>query len=105
MTIEHVPVSGEGRLWTEKSGDGAPMILLHGSVHDSRLWDGMFPELGLHHTAITVVVGDHDHPEIGVIARRLAEGIPGGRLEIVAGADHYLPLRAPERLTEILVCQ
>ena len=47
-------------------------------------------------------VGDHDHPEIGVIARRLGEGIPGARLEIVAGADHYLPLRAPERLTEIL---
>jgi pimeloyl-ACP methyl ester carboxylesterase len=51
----------------------------------------------------TVVLGDHDHPEIGVIARRLAEGIPGARLEVVAGADHYLPLRTPERLTEILV--
>jgi 3-oxoadipate enol-lactonase len=33
----------------------------------------------------TIVVGDHDHPEIGVIARRLAEGIPGARLEMVAG--------------------
>ena len=29
----------------------------------------------------------------------------GARLEIVAGADHYLPLRAPERLTEILARQ
>jgi pimeloyl-ACP methyl ester carboxylesterase len=255
MTIEYVPVSGEGRLWAEKSGDGAPVVLLHGSVHDSRLWDSVFPELAVHRTAIrydarglgrstpptapfryeddllavldhfgieraalvglsmggevaldftlehpervrsltlvaasasghdwpqspeldaytaanrgndpdrlaemelavwaslgdqapgypaiatmvaenakvraaiekghvlfpeedavehlerveaptTVVVGDHDHPEIGVIARRLVEGIPGARLEIVAGTDHYLPLRAPERLTEILV--
>jgi pimeloyl-ACP methyl ester carboxylesterase len=50
-----------------------------------------------------VVVGDHDHPEIGVIARRLADGIPGGRLEIVPDADHYLPLRAPGRLLELLV--
>jgi streptomycin 6-kinase len=255
MTIEYVPVSGGGRLWAEKSGDGAPMVLLHGSVQDSRLWDGVFAELGRRHTVIrydarglgrstpptapfsyeddllavldhfgieraalvglsmgaevsldftlehpervrsltlvgasasghdwppsaelddytaanrghdadrlaeleltlwaslgdrapgypaittmvtenakvraavekghvrfasedavahlaqvavptTAVVGDHDHPEIGVIARRLAEGIPGARLEIVAGADHYLPLRTPERLAEIIL--
>jgi pimeloyl-ACP methyl ester carboxylesterase len=257
MTIEHIPASGDGRLWAEKSGDGAPVVLLHGSVHDSQLWDIVFPELARHYTAIrydarglgqstlpiapfryeddllavldhfgieraalvglsmggevaldftlehpervrsltliaasasghdwprspemdaytaatrgndpdrlaelelavwaplgdrapgyaaiatmvtenakvqataekghagfpeedavehlgqvtvptTVVVGDHDHSEIGVIARRLAAGIPGARLEIVAAADHYLPLRAPERLTEIIVRQ
>ena len=52
MAIEHVPVSGEGRLWAEKSGDGAPVVLLHGSVQDSRLWDGVFPELALHRAAI-----------------------------------------------------
>jgi len=255
MAIEHVPVPG-GHLWAEKSdGGGAPMVLLHGSLQDSRLWDGVFPELGRHHTVVrydarglgrstpptapfsyeddllavldhfgieraalvglsmggevaldftlehpervrsltlvaasasghdwpqsaelddylaanrgddadrmveielalwaslgdrapgfpaittmvtenaklratvekghvlvlpdaavdhlaritaptTVVFGDHDHPEIGVIARRLADGIPGARLEVVAGADHYLPLRTPERLTQILL--
>ncbi|MEU5868157.1 alpha/beta fold hydrolase [Nonomuraea sp. NPDC047529] len=255
MTIEYIPVSDGGSLWAEKTGGGAPMVLLHGSVHDSRLWDGVLPDLARHHTVIrydarglgrstpptapfryeddllavldhfgieraalvglsmggevaldftlehpervrslvlvaasasghdwpdspetdaymaadrgndagrlaeteltvwaslrdrapgwaaiegmvtenakvrvasekghvrfsevgavellervavptTVVVGDHDHPEIGVIARRLAEGIPGACLEIVATADHYLPLRAPERLTEIII--
>jgi pimeloyl-ACP methyl ester carboxylesterase len=50
-----------------------------------------------------VVLGDHDHPEISVIARRLADGIPGARLEVVADADHYLPLRAPGRLLELLL--
>lgn len=50
-----------------------------------------------------VVIGDHDHPEIGVIAGRLADGIPGTRLEVVADADHYLPLRAPGRLLELLL--
>ena len=257
MTIEHVPVSGAGHLWAEKLGDGAPGVLLHGSVQDSRLWDGVFAELARRRTAIrydarglgrstpptapfrheddllavldhfcidraalvglsmggevaldftlehpervrsltlvaasasghewpatpeldaytaanqgddadrlaelelavwaslgdrvpgypaiatmvtenaavraavekghvrvatedavdhldrvdvptTVVVGDHDHPEIGAIARRLAEGIPGARLVVVAGADHYLPLRTPQQLLEILIRQ
>jgi 3-oxoadipate enol-lactonase len=183
VTIEYVPVSDDGLLWSEQAGDGEPMVLLHGSVQDSRLWDGVFPALAsasghdwpqspdldayaaanqgndadrlaeleltvwaslgdqapryptittmvtenakvranvrkehvrfVAETAVkhldrvtaptTVVVGEHDHPEIGVIACRLAEGIPGARLEIVAGADHYLPLRAPERLTEIIL--
>jgi len=63
------------------------------------------PHLARVEVPTAVVVGDHDHPEIGVIARRLAEGIPGARLEIVPGADHYLPLRAPERLVEIILGQ
>jgi len=52
MAIEHVPVPG-GHLGAEKSdGGGAPMVLLHGSLQDSRLWDGVFPELGRHHTVV-----------------------------------------------------
>ncbi|MGW6919626.1 alpha/beta fold hydrolase [Kitasatospora sp. NPDC054939] len=50
-----------------------------------------------------VVHGDHDHPEIGVIAERLATGIPDARAERIAGADHYLPLRTPARLTDLLL--
>ena len=50
-----------------------------------------------------VIHGDRDHPELGSIARRLVTGIPGARGEIVPDADHYLPLRAAERLTELLI--
>lgn len=50
-----------------------------------------------------VVYGAHDHPEIGVIAHRLADEIPDARLEVMADADHYLPLRTPDRLTELLL--
>ncbi|MGK4585855.1 alpha/beta fold hydrolase [Kitasatospora sp. HPMI-4] len=50
-----------------------------------------------------VVHGDRDHPEIGTIARRLAEDIPDARHETVQDADHYLPLRTPGRLTELLL--
>lgn len=255
MTIELIPVSGGSRIWAERAGDGPPLVLLHGSVHDSRLWNRVFAALARHHTVVrydarghgrsthptapfrheddllavldrfgfrsagliglsmggevaldfalehpgrvrsltligasasghewprspemdayaaarrgssggrvaeleltlwaslgdlapgfeviepmvrenaeagaaaekghaldpaedavgrlgrigvptVVVVGTHDHPEIGVIAARLADGIPGARLEVVAGADHYLPLRAPGRLLELLL--
>ncbi|MFD4658464.1 alpha/beta fold hydrolase [Kitasatospora sp. NPDC058444] len=55
-------------------------------------------------TAPTLVVhGDRDHPEIAAIARRLAEDVPGACGHLVADADHYLPLRTPERLTELLL--
>ncbi|MEU3461948.1 alpha/beta fold hydrolase [Streptomyces sp. NPDC006733] len=254
-TTELIPVSGGGHLWAERAGDGPPLVLLHGSVHDSRLWNRVFAPLAQHHTVIrydarghgrstlatapfryeddllavldhfafpaaelvglsmggevaldftlehpervraltliaasagghewprspdmeaygaaqhgsdarriaeleltlwaslgdrapgfdviepmvrqnadiraaaakghaldpdedavgrldriavptTVIVGDHDHPEISVIARRLADGIPDARTEVVGNADHYLPLRAPGRLLELLL--
>ncbi|MCX5195374.1 alpha/beta fold hydrolase [Streptomyces sp. NBC_00249] len=50
-----------------------------------------------------VIHGDHDHPEIAVIAERLAADIPGARAETIPDADHYLPLRTPGRLTELLL--
>ncbi|MCX4782311.1 alpha/beta fold hydrolase [Streptomyces sp. NBC_01264] len=255
MTTELIPVADGGRIWAERAGDGPPLVLLHGSVHDSRLWDRVFATLARHRTVVrydarghgrstpptgpfryeddllavldrfdfrtaglvglsmggevaldfalehpervrsltliaasagghewprspetdayaaarrgsvgrrtaelelalwaslgdrapgfeviepmvrenaeagaaaekghaldpaedavggldrigvptVVAVGDHDHPEIRVIADRLADGIPGARLEVVVGADHYLPLRAPGRLLELLL--
>ncbi|MFE1804798.1 alpha/beta fold hydrolase [Streptomyces sp. NPDC059533] len=55
-------------------------------------------------TAPTLVVhGDRDHPEIGVIAERLVASIPGARGRLIADADHYLPLRTPGPLTELLL--
>jgi 3-oxoadipate enol-lactonase len=50
-----------------------------------------------------IVHGDRDHPEIASIAHRLVADIPGARGETVTGADHYLPLRTPQRLTELLL--
>ncbi|MEJ8639768.1 alpha/beta hydrolase [Streptomyces sp. MS2.AVA.5] len=50
-----------------------------------------------------VVHGDHDHPEIAAIANSLVAGIPDTSSSRLPGADHYLPLRTPERLTELLL--
>ncbi|MFJ6774028.1 alpha/beta fold hydrolase [Kitasatospora sp. NPDC091257] len=61
------------------------------------------PLLGTVVAPTLVVHGDRDHPEIAAIARRLADDIPGARGHLVPDADHYLPLRTPERLIELLL--
>ena len=53
--------------------------------------------------ATLVVHGDRDHPAIAAIAGMVVAGIPGASGAVVAGADHYLPLRTPERLVELLL--
>ncbi|WP_186316038.1 alpha/beta fold hydrolase [Catellatospora sichuanensis] len=50
-----------------------------------------------------VLWGVHDHPEIGVIARRLLAEMPGATGEPVPDGDHYLPLRTPGHLSELLL--
>jgi pimeloyl-ACP methyl ester carboxylesterase len=49
-----------------------------------------------------VIHGDHDHPEIATIANKLITDMPNASGELVSGADHYLPLRRPERLIQLL---
>ncbi|MGH2784226.1 MAG: alpha/beta fold hydrolase [Actinomycetota bacterium] len=34
-----------GRLWYEVAGEGAPVVLLHGGLWDSRMWDDQFEAL------------------------------------------------------------
>lgn len=62
---------------------------------EARLGEIVAPTLVIH--------GDHDHPEIGVIAKRLVTDIPSARGQMIPNADHYLPLRAPGRLCELLL--
>ncbi|MFE6131892.1 alpha/beta fold hydrolase [Streptomyces sp. NPDC056437] len=61
------------------------------------------PHLGDIAAPTLVIHGDHDHPEIAVIAERLVTDIPRAWGEAIPDADHYVPLRTPERLTELLL--
>lgn len=47
-----VSVSDGDQLWAQRSGAGRPIVLLHGSGIDSRLWNGVFEELARDHTVI-----------------------------------------------------
>lgn len=51
MTELMVPVAG-GEVWTDDSGDGPPLVLLHPGVGDSRIWDPVLPVLTATHRVI-----------------------------------------------------
>lgn len=56
----------EGRLWYERQGEGFPVVLLHPSLWDSRIWDDQFEELSRHHDVVRYDArgfGRSDRPE------------------------------------------
>jgi pimeloyl-ACP methyl ester carboxylesterase len=61
---------------------------------DARLEDVAVPTL--------VIVPDHDPPEQRAVGEEAARRIPGARLARV-DSDHYLTLREPEQVSELLV--
>ncbi|WP_331748088.1 hypothetical protein [Streptomyces sp. NBC_00648] len=61
----------------------------------SRLGRITAPSLVLH--------GDHDHPEVEVIASRRIADILNALGQVIPHADRYLPLRIPERLSTLLL--
>ena len=61
---------------------------------DARLEDVAVPTLA--------IVAEHDPPEFRALGEEVARRIPGARLARVA-SDHYLTLREPERVSELLL--
>ena len=50
-----------------------------------------------------VLSGADDRATPPALSRRLADGIPNARLEMVAACGHISPLEQPERVTEALI--
>ncbi|MGH9246854.1 MAG: alpha/beta fold hydrolase [Acidimicrobiales bacterium] len=53
----------------------------------------------------TIVAGSRDCFFPRSLIRRLVAGIPGARLELIAGAGHMLPLEVPDRVAELIAGQ
>lgn len=56
----------------------------------------VFDRLGEIATPSVLLVGDRDRPPLIAANKQAAALIPGCRLVVLPGVDHYLPLRAPE---------
>ncbi len=53
VTETMIEVGGGDAVWADDSGgDGLPLVLLHPGVGDSRIWDGLLPELTAAHRVI-----------------------------------------------------
>ena len=61
-----------------------------------------YPRLGEITAPSVLAIGDLDYPMVRDCGGRIARAIPGCRLIVVPGADHLLPLRAPDALAGII---
>ena len=52
-----------------------------------------------------VLVGDRDYAVIEDIAAVLVERIPGARRVDAPGVDHFVPLRVPDLVSELVIEQ
>jgi pimeloyl-ACP methyl ester carboxylesterase len=115
---EGLEAAGERYAWGERSGlDPAAGRLVrqgflehppHALVHLLRgvldRWpaiEALAPALRALELPVLLIVGEADRLSLGV-ARRLAQEIPGARLEVVPGAGHVVNLAARERVNALL---
>lgn len=63
---------------------------------------GVTDEIGAITAPTLVLVGEHDHPTPPAQSRRIAELIPGARLEIVADSGHSSTIEQPEAVTALI---
>jgi 3-oxoadipate enol-lactonase len=62
----------------------------------------VYGRLGEVRVPAVLTIGDLDYPLMRDCGERIAGRIPGCRTVLVPGADHLLPLRAPDRLADLI---
>ncbi len=98
-----VPTSPEGELTLRR--------IAHDNAHEQLLDDSLrrdidppvLGRLGEVDVPTLVMVGDRDISLMLALARHVADGIRGARLELLPGADHMANLRDPERFNRSLL--
>jgi len=114
MTAGVIAVDG-GELGYEMRGSGAPVVLLHGGLLDSRMWDAQFAELAEHHTVVRYDARGHGRsstPTAPFSPRddldRLLTGldIPGAALVALSGGGRIAidyAIHHPERVDRLVL--
>ena len=54
-------------------------------------------------TPVLFVKGERSDTFLGAACERALREVPGARVEVVAGAGHFLPMEQPERLAEVIL--
>ncbi|HEX7994593.1 MAG TPA: alpha/beta fold hydrolase [Streptosporangiaceae bacterium] len=97
------------RTWAAASADPAAKAQIRAAVAAFfRLGDfeqpdpPAFSRLGEIAVPAVVAVGDLEYPMVADCGRAVAERIPNCQLITVPGADHLLPLRAPELIADLV---
>ena len=74
-TQGYVEIEG-GRLYYERAGEGFPVVLIHPSLWDSRIWDPQFEEFAQHHDVVRYDVRGYGRSDLP-ISRTPTFGICG----------------------------
>lgn len=61
-----------------------------------------YDHLGQIQVPVVVAIGDREYPMVRACGEQIAARIPGSRQVTVPGADHLLPLRAPDMIVELI---
>jgi 3-oxoadipate enol-lactonase len=107
MWLDHAMVAVASR-------DPRTAPLLRRMVHDNRnvflmehwpserLASPAFQRLGEIRVPVLFLLGDRDTPNVRRVAEASAQGIPGARLEVVAGTDHLPQMERPEEVNRLV---
>ncbi|MFD8258725.1 alpha/beta fold hydrolase [Streptomyces griseoluteus] len=118
MTWDGLVQLGDGDIWAADSGGyGPPLVLLHPGVGDSRIWDGLLPELTARYRVIRFDVRGYGRSPQPTAAYSMLEDLHAvldhfglGRVRLVGcsmggGTALGFALQQPERVESlVLLC-
>ena len=102
VTLRDPARRAEMARWRERLRANDPRALMRfGNAIFAR--ESVLDQLGRITTPTLLMVGEHDKPTPPVCARRIAEAIPGARLEVIPRAGHLSTVDAPQAVNAVLV--
>ncbi len=97
------------RTWAAAGSDPAARAQVYGAVNAffrqgdfERPDPAAYDHLGRIQVPVLVVLGDREYPMVRTCGEQIAARIRGSRQVIIAGADHLLPLRAPDEIAKLV---
>ena len=95
-------------------GRGPPLVCVHGSLCDFRIWSSVLGPLTRKHRVIAPSLrhffpdhwdggGDNTRGTLPMVLRALAANVKGSRTEMIPGTTHPMFEQAPQKYCEIVL--